>query len=582
MSQKSQRIVRIIISLLIILLSGCGGGTGADSNGAGQNNTNTPQSPVSTGVTYSIYGSVTLNAYGLEGASVNLTGPAIGNGPTGQLGSFAFSGLPNGNYIIEPSKVGYTFVPSTQSVVINGGNITGVNFTATPTASPPITTSNYSVSGTVISNNGSVLSGVDIRTTTSIATLSLDTDIDGKYSIYPLSNGTYLMTPSKSGYTFSPANQTYTINGNNQENINFVATPITTPYSVTGSVKVNGSGLSGVAISAGSASTSTDVNGNYLISNLVNGIYQLTPLLTGYTFTPASISTTVAGANIQNQNFSATLIQAPIILNEPTNIEQIFSVNFDQNPTGIYSQDRLTVEWNLGPLTSVNGIAEGRVSVAQDVGIKVISVKYPFNSCGPKDTDGCKRGGGAQWLMPLSQNYEELFLTYKVKFGTGFGFVNVGKLPGLTGGSTRLTPPPTGGGKPLDCGGFSARFMWNSNGAGETYLYSPKQVGEFGDHLYWFNPDGSPFIFIPGQWYRITEYIKMNTPGLADGKIDIYVDRVRVSRKTDAYLRGSACPGQGINQFYFSTFFGGDDPSYAASKDETTYFDDFEISRPLN
>jgi Bacterial Ig-like domain (group 2) len=49
-------------------------------------------------------------------------------------GTFSFSNLPPGSYIITPSLAGYTFTPSSQSATITNANVSGVNFAPTATA----------------------------------------------------------------------------------------------------------------------------------------------------------------------------------------------------------------------------------------------------------------------------------------------------------------------------------------------------------------------------------------------------------------------------------------------------------------
>ncbi|MBN1828353.1 MAG: hypothetical protein JW884_04300 [Deltaproteobacteria bacterium] len=266
----------------------------------------------------------------------------------------------------------------------------------------------------------------------------------------------------------------------------------------------------------------------------------------------------------------------------PGNLTTVFSVDFNNHEVGTYTRSQLFQDWNLGGvLKSINGIDEGRVSVDLDVDGKYISVLYPVGSCGPKDSDGCGKGGGAQWLMPLDKSYDELYLSYKVKFKQGFDFVIGGKLPGLTASPDPATiMPPTGGNKPSDCEGFSARYMWKNNGKTETYLYSPRQEGTYGDDLYWKNPEGSFVFFQADRWYTITQRLVMNTPGQKDGVLDVWLDGIRVQHLEDVFYRGSECPDLGINQFYFSTFFGGNDTTWAATRDECIYFRDFIISRP--
>ena len=83
------------------------------------------------------------------------------------------------------------------------------------------TTSIYSISGAIspsASGAGATvtLSGAAGATTTA--------DANGNYSFTQLANGGYTVTPSKSGFTFSPQSQSVTISGGNQVNINFTAT----------------------------------------------------------------------------------------------------------------------------------------------------------------------------------------------------------------------------------------------------------------------------------------------------------------------------------------------------------------------
>ena len=80
-----------------------------------------------------------------------------------------------------------------------------------------------------------------------------------------------------------------------------------TTWSVSGTVSTGaGAAISGVTISTGSTSTTTNASGAYTLSNLANGSYTLTPSLSGYTFSPSSSSVTVNGANVTGTNFTGT------------------------------------------------------------------------------------------------------------------------------------------------------------------------------------------------------------------------------------------------------------------------------------
>jgi hypothetical protein len=158
--------------------------------------------------------------------------------------------------------------------------------------------SGYTVSGT-ITLNGNPLAGV----TVSDGTNSEITDSSGNYSISE--SGAYVLTPSLTGYTFSPATQTGTINGASATGVNFTATAVAETYTVSGTITLGGSPLEGVTVSDGTNSEITDSSGNYSISE--SGDYVLTPSLTDYIFSPATQTGTINGANVTGVNFTATL-----------------------------------------------------------------------------------------------------------------------------------------------------------------------------------------------------------------------------------------------------------------------------------
>jgi hypothetical protein len=68
----------------------------------------------------------------------------------------------------------------------------------------------------------------------------------------------------------------------------------------------------------------------------------------------------------------------------------------------------------------------------------------------------------------------------------------------------------------------------------------------------------------------------MGTPGGADGTVQGWFDGHLALDRRDALLRLDGTLH--ADAFYFSTFFGGNDPSWGATRDEVVDFDDFVIS----
>lgn len=85
----------------------------------------------------------------------------------------------------------------------------------------PGTASTFSIAGLVSLGNGP-LSGATLSLNTGKRTTSGST---GAFSLAALPAGTYTLTPSKTGYSFSPTSRSIPLSGN-LSNANFVATPI--------------------------------------------------------------------------------------------------------------------------------------------------------------------------------------------------------------------------------------------------------------------------------------------------------------------------------------------------------------------
>jgi hypothetical protein len=205
-------------------------------------------------------------------------------------GNFSFNSVANGTYTITPSKTNLTFTPVNQIVTVNNANVIAVNFTVqtwkiSGNISPVATGS-----GATISLNGTINA-----TTTA--------DSAGNFVFAGLVNGTYSVTPTKVGYTFSAPTQTVVVNGTDVLNTDFVGTPLPT-WSISGTISPPTAGTV-LSLSGGTiASTTADGAGNYSFTGLANGTYTITPSNAGFSFSPTSQPVNVAGANVTGTNFN--------------------------------------------------------------------------------------------------------------------------------------------------------------------------------------------------------------------------------------------------------------------------------------
>lgn len=236
--------------------------------------------------------------------------------------------LEGGAYYIETDIPGVEF----EDVVVAGAEFNNINGTPSTdntvemdgtgdnlTIALPVL---YSVSGQVL-NGGSGLNDVSVQITdtTSKNSFSVITSnngaggaLDGEYLV-KLPAGTYTILPNKPGYDTTPIDVTIsaTSTGNN-----FTLTA--NSRTVTGSVKVGSTGISGARVYAegaggGFETTSTTTDGTYSIS-VKPGIWTLNAVAEGYSGATA-IQVDVTATNDTDKNFTVTALSGGSLLEEP-------------------------------------------------------------------------------------------------------------------------------------------------------------------------------------------------------------------------------------------------------------------------
>ncbi len=203
----------------------------------------------------------------------------------------------------------------------------------------------YSISGAV-----SGTTGVTINLT-GASTASVTTNSSGAFTITGLASGEYTITPVKTGYKFTPSSAAVTVSGGDVTVPDFTATADSSSrYSISGTVSGDVKYQVLVTLSGdGSATTKTDKNGNYTLSNLVAGSYTVTPSLSGYTFSPSSLSPTISTANITGQNFTATAVP---VLYDQADLEGIWNINILRKGTARQEWERFRISVDSGGVAS--------------------------------------------------------------------------------------------------------------------------------------------------------------------------------------------------------------------------------------
>jgi len=181
---------------------------------------------------------------------------------------------------------------------------------------------------------------------------------------------------------------------------------------------------------------------------------------------------------------------------------------------------------------------------------------------------------------------KEATFSYRVFFEEGFDWNKGGKLPGFYGGdSDAISKTCSGGHKPNGC--FSTRMMWRRDAMGELYAYLPP--GYEANHgvcdippFSTCNPDyGSSvgrgaFHFAAGAWTTVSQRVRLNDPGAANGQVEIFVNGESVISADGLVLRDNA-EGR-IRGCQIQAFFGGHDETWASPRDQNLWFSDFSVA----
>lgn len=201
--------------------------TEANWTGQSSSDTTVPSTPTNLNATAATTSQINLNwsastdNVGIAGYKVFRNGTLI----TTTLDTvFSDTGL--------TSNTTYTY---TVSAYDTSGNVSDKSSPDSATTNPSVTPT-YSISGTV---SGAVTSGVTI-TLSGAGSASTTTGSGGSYTFTGLSNGTYTVTPGKSGYTFSPTNRSVTVNNANVTGQNFTATAVNVSEDISGSWSIDG------------------------------------------------------------------------------------------------------------------------------------------------------------------------------------------------------------------------------------------------------------------------------------------------------------------------------------------------------
>ncbi len=281
----------------------------------------------------------------LNGVSISFGGarPPV---KTDSSGAYTQTAFTNGTYTLMPSLSGYAFVPASQSVTVQGRDVSNVVFVGTQQT--------YAISGRITSAGSGITATIYFS-----GGLATTADRNGYYTRTGLLNGSYIVAPSRAEYDFSPPSQNIVVNGSDVANVNFTASPPS--YCVSGYVRTeNGTGIGGVIVSFTNAlSTTTNASGFYARCGVPYGPTTVRPTRSAYSFNPTARSIGVI-RDMPNVDFTAiatsfsiagrvTMANGAGIANVPVYFSQGYEFTTSDS-NGYYTQTGFTSNTYVQPV----------------------------------------------------------------------------------------------------------------------------------------------------------------------------------------------------------------------------------------
>ncbi len=174
------------------------------------------------------------------------------------------------------------------------------------TASVAVIINSITVSGYVRTSGGSGIPDVSVSADSGGGTDT--TDADGYYELSVTYEWSGRVTPTRTGYVFTPEYRDYSEVTSDHSDQNYTGAPLT--YAIAGYVRTSaGAGIPGVSVSAsnGGGADTTDSNGRYDLAVPYGWSGRVTPTRTGYTFTPQYTDYSDIASSQSDQDYTGTL-----------------------------------------------------------------------------------------------------------------------------------------------------------------------------------------------------------------------------------------------------------------------------------
>ncbi len=244
---------------------------------------------------YVVYCTFTISGYVRKPDNSPISGVEMsglpGNPSTNSSGSYSGTVEYGWSGTVTPSKAGYTFSPSNRAYSNVTSDQSNQNYTGT--------LQTFTISGYVREADNSPISEVVM----SGLPENPSTNSSGYYSGTVEYGWSGTVTPSKAGYTFSPANRSYSNVNSNYTDQNY--TGMLQTFTISGYVRdPGGIGIAEVTMNGLPENPSTNSSGYYSGTVEYDWSGTVTPMKTEYTFSPSNRSYSNVTSDQFNQNYT--------------------------------------------------------------------------------------------------------------------------------------------------------------------------------------------------------------------------------------------------------------------------------------
>lgn len=325
--------------------------------------------------TYTISGTTGVSGgqFGTDNILILLNGPTSGSRTTGGSGgSFSFTNLPAGTYLVQVQNTDYDVVGGRQRSVVVGPN-KSVDFVVYPI---------FNVTGAVTnSSTGAGVGSIPVTINALYGTLSTTTASDGTYTLsYYLNCPTTASITVPSGYVATtPTSQV--IGCGASANVNFgiaqyntISGTVYKDANQNGKLDTGEAGYQGISVSitntSGTSTTTTDANGNYSFQvspTAGNSTVKVTTVPAGWYATTATSQTVASTVNTTGLNFGLgqdnTISGNAFVDLNKNGIEDNGEINYAAAPPITISPPGGTVTANANGSYTITNLTPGTYSV---------------------------------------------------------------------------------------------------------------------------------------------------------------------------------------------------------------------------